>query len=189
VLLVPLFPLPRVWLFPRVVLPLHIFEPRYRQMIEDILDGPGRIVLGTIVPGHEAEHLGAPPVEAIGGLGEIGHHERLADGRFHLFLVGLARVRIREVQSERPYRMVEAEPVDEDLPRDAEYETLREAICKEIQERVPMKKRGRIPNHEPLSLLVDYLTLHLNLGHQDMQALYNELDPLMRARAVLRRCA
>ena len=45
---VPLFPLPQVWLFPYVVLPLHVFEERYRQMVEDSLDGPGRIVLGTI---------------------------------------------------------------------------------------------------------------------------------------------
>ena len=48
---VPLFPLPRVWLFPYVVLPLYVFEERYRQMIEDSLDGPGRIVLGTVEQG------------------------------------------------------------------------------------------------------------------------------------------
>ena len=46
----PLFALPNVWLFPYVILPLHVFEPRYKQMIEDILDGAGRIVIGSTMP-------------------------------------------------------------------------------------------------------------------------------------------
>ena len=61
---VPLFPLPNLWLFPSVVLPLHVFEERYRQMIEDSLDGVGRLVLGTIQAGHELDSAGSPPVFA-----------------------------------------------------------------------------------------------------------------------------
>jgi len=69
---VPLFALPHVWLFPYVILPLHIFEERYKQMIQDILDGPGRIVLATVQDGHEDDLAGSPPVYPIAGLGEIG---------------------------------------------------------------------------------------------------------------------
>jgi len=185
-MIAPLFPLPRAWLFPHVVLPLHIFEPRYRQMIEDTLDGPGRIVLATIVSGHEHEHLGAPPVEPIAGLGEIGRHERLPDGRFHLFLVGLARVRIREVPSDRLYRRVEAEPIDENLPPGGEHDVLRADVCTAIRARV--QEMEEIPEQVPLSALVDFLSLRLELPHQVMQRLYSEVDPLERARAVLRCC-
>jgi Lon protease-like protein len=185
-LIAPLFPLPRAWLFPHVMLPLHIFEARYRQMIEDTLDGPGRIVLGTIVNGHEHEHLGAPPVEPIAGLGEIGRHERLPDGRFQLLLVGLARVRIREVDSDRLYRRVEADPIDESIPPGEEHDSLRADVCTAIRARV--KEMEEVPEQVPLSALVDFLSLRLELPHQVMQSLDSQVDPLERARAVLRCC-
>ena len=54
----PLFPLPNVFLFPGCVMPLHVFEPRYRQMVEDLLDGPGQVVMGTL----EQDHAGARSV-------------------------------------------------------------------------------------------------------------------------------
>ncbi len=57
-----MFALPQVWLFPYVILPLHVFEERYRQMIEDNLDGQGRIVLGTVQQGQEDDLLGNPAV-------------------------------------------------------------------------------------------------------------------------------
>jgi Lon protease-like protein len=116
---VPMFPLPNVWLFPAVILPLHVFEQRYRQMVEDCLDGPGRIVLGTIRAGHEPDASGAPdapgtpPIYPVAGLGEIGRHERLPDGRFNLLLVGLQRVVVREAPSDRLYRKVEIQPAPE----------------------------------------------------------------------------
>lgn len=186
-LVAPLFPLPRAWLFPHVVLPLQVFEPRYKQMVEDCLDGPGRIVIGTIVHGQEHDHLGTPPVEPIGGLGEIGRHERLSDGRYHIFLVGLARVRIREVDSDRLYRQVEAEPVDENEPDNEESAQLREEVGEAILERVDDMKD--VPDHVPLSALVDFLALRLQLPHEEMQAIYSEVDTMERARVVLKKHA
>src|SRR5262245_4175143 len=82
-------------------------------MIEDCLDGPGRIVLGTIRGGHEREAAGAPPIHPLAGLGEIGRHEHLADGRYRILLVGLQRVFVREVPSDRLYRKVEVHPAHE----------------------------------------------------------------------------
>jgi Lon protease-like protein len=87
----PVFPLPGVFLFPLQILPLHIFEPRYRKMIEDSLDGPGRIVLATVPENHAGELDGAPPVLPIAGLGEIARHQRLPDGRFLVWLAAHAR--------------------------------------------------------------------------------------------------
>src|SRR5260370_6859992 len=76
---VPLFPLPEFFLYPRTVMPLRIFEPRFQQMVEDLLDTSGRLVIGAVVPGHERELMGAPPVHPVAGLGEIVKHEHVPD--------------------------------------------------------------------------------------------------------------
>src|SRR4029450_1163194 len=89
----PLFPLPNVFLFPGTRMPLHVFEPRYRQMVLDLLDTRGRIVMGTVLESHMHELAAAPPVLPIAGLGEIFHHERLPDGRLYIWLAGVAAAR------------------------------------------------------------------------------------------------
>jgi uncharacterized protein len=108
-----IFPLPNVVLFPGTMLPLHIFEPRYRAMMEAALAGDS--VIGMILLKHERDALATrPPTFGLGCLGRIAEHERLADGRFNLLLHGACRFRVlREVALELPYRTVEAELVDE----------------------------------------------------------------------------
>ena len=92
---VPLFPLPGVFLFPHQMLPLHVFEPRYRQLVSDLLDGAGRFVIGT--PAALARASGqTTDILPVAGLGEILRHEKRPDGRFHIWVLGLVRVRIRE---------------------------------------------------------------------------------------------
>ena len=104
-----LFPLPGVVMFPHSVLPLHIFEPRYRQLTEDVL-GDDRLV--TIVQVRQPVRLitpGAPILEDVGCLGRIIQHERLSDGKFNYLLLGMKRVRLdREIPSGKPYRTAEA---------------------------------------------------------------------------------
>ena len=180
---VPLFPLPDVWLFPFVVLPLHVFEPRYRQMIEDILDDVGRLVLGTIQAGHEHEAPGSPPIYPIAGLGEIGRHERLPDGRFKILLVGLQRVFVRETESTRLYRQVEVHPAPEVPLRKREEAELRAPLLAALRER--MKDLPERSEGFTTSYLVDMLLLRMPLPHELMNELYSELDPARRARAAL----
>ena len=180
---VPLFPLANVWLFPGAILPLHIFEPRYREMIEDSLDGPGRLVLGTVMEGHEEQVSGAPPVYPVAGLGEIGRHDRLPDGRFVIILVGLARVRLNEIESDRTYRKVEIEPVlethaDSSVDPDLRGQ-LSDAIRKRIQEEI------ELPKKVPLGHLVDLLTLRMRLPHSRLQEIYQETDVGRRAQLAL----
>ena len=182
---VPLFALPHVWLFPYVILPLHIFEERYRQMIEDSLDRQGRIVVGTIQAGHEDELTGNPPVYPMAGLGEIGRHERAEDGRFQILLVGLQRVRIREVSSDRLYRKVEIEPVTEvPVPPEREEE-LRERLRAAIEERADDPEKEKIPSEVSASHLADLLALRMPLPHDVLCGLYSELDSETRARKAL----
>ena len=85
--------------FPNVFLPLHIFEPRYRQMVADALAGDRIIGMVLLQPGYEDDYDGAPPVYAIGCAGLITHVERLADGRYNIVLRGLERFRDRQRRS------------------------------------------------------------------------------------------
>jgi uncharacterized protein len=102
---VPIFPLAGALLFPRTQLPLHIFEPRYRAMVRDVLAGDRLIVM--VQP---RDHLEPPGLFEIGCLGILGESEELDDGRFNIVLQGITRVRIaREAEVETPYRQVDAD--------------------------------------------------------------------------------
>ena len=112
-----LFPLPGVVLFPHAVLPLHIFEPRYRRMTEDALAGDRLVTIVQARPHADPYGLAVPPIEEVGCLGKILIHERLPDGRFNFLLLGCRRVRlIRELaEPGTPYRQAKAELL-EDVP-------------------------------------------------------------------------
>src|SRR5260370_17055418 len=91
---IPIFPLPNVVLFPNVFLPLHICEPRYRQMVDAALNGDRIIGMVLLRPGWEGDYEGRPPVYPIGCAGVITHSERLPDGRFNIVLPGMEKFRI-----------------------------------------------------------------------------------------------
>jgi Lon protease-like protein len=97
--LVPIFPLRKTVFFPTELLPLHLFEPRYRQMAEDTIRGDRRLVVVLLRPGWEQNYDGNPPVHEIATLGHIDEDERLPDGRFNIILRGLERVRLVDPQS------------------------------------------------------------------------------------------
>ena len=115
----PLFPLPATVLFPNVFLPLHIFEARYRRMVEDTLSGDRLIGMTLLRPGYEADYEGAPPIYPVGCSGIITHVERLADGRFNLILRGLQKFRILGEEAPPPegrlYRLARIAIVDDTL--------------------------------------------------------------------------
>src|SRR5436305_15161574 len=94
--LLPLFPLPNVVLFPNVFLPLHIFEPRYREMVADAIDSDRMIGMVLLRPGWDRDYEGNPPVYPIGCSGVITHGERQADGRHHIVLRRVDRSQIVE---------------------------------------------------------------------------------------------
>lgn len=104
-----IFPLAGAVLFPRMHLPLHIFEPRYRAMVSEAMARDQRI--GMIQPSGPGE---PPPLYAIGCIGRIAEIEALEDGRFNIILVGESRFRIaRELEVPTLFRQVEAEPIAE----------------------------------------------------------------------------
>lgn len=178
---VPIFPLPGAFLFPHQVLPLHVFEPRYRQMVEDLLDGPGRLVIGT--QRKDAGDAAAADLLDVAGFGEILRHERLADGRFQILVLGLTRVRFEEVPSDRLYRQVRCLPfveIDaaaldaEDLSR-----RLRDATTARLKQPLPL------PDSAPTGLLADLLLQTLRAPQAVIERAYVEPSVTRRARLVL----
>jgi Lon protease-like protein len=110
----PIFPLPDLTFFPRTMLPLHIFEARYRALVTDCLARDKRLAVVGLKPGYEATYDGKPPVYAVTGVGRIVQWERLATGRYNLLLRGERRARIdRELPADTLYRMVAATPLEE----------------------------------------------------------------------------
>lgn len=114
--LLPLFPLPNVVLFPGVFLPLHIFEPRYRDMVSDALAGDRLIGMTLLRSGWESEYEGRPPVYEVGCSGVITHCEPLEDGRFNIILRGVERFRILEEDGTRSYRLARVQRLPEPEP-------------------------------------------------------------------------
>ena len=109
---IPLFPLPNVVLFPRAVLPLHIFEERYKTMTADALRGERQIAMALLKPGWERDYYHKPAIEPVVCVGTILSHERLPDGRYNFLLQGHTRARIvREAATHKPYRLAVLEAI------------------------------------------------------------------------------
>jgi len=106
---VAIFPLPEVTFFPHTLLPLHVFEARYRAMVIDALERDRRLAVVKLQPGYEAGYAGKPAVHPVAGMGEIVSCERLATGRYNILLRGECRVRLEdELPSDTLYRVVRA---------------------------------------------------------------------------------
>ncbi|HOX26932.1 MAG TPA: LON peptidase substrate-binding domain-containing protein [Candidatus Krumholzibacteria bacterium] len=178
----PLFPLPDFYLFPGAVAPLHVFEPKYRQMVGDLLDTAARLVLAAYRPGGPRTGSG-PVVLPVGGLGEIVHHETLADGRYLIWVLGLGRVEMQEVASDRLYRKADARLIHDHEPdRDAER-ALVPQLFEAIQSRAP---RGhQLEGDLPLGLLADILLNTLPLDAERTAAVFADRCPVRRAERAL----
>ena len=101
---IPIFPLPNVVFFPDTYLPLHIFEPRYRDMITDANEGNQCIGMALLKAGWEDDYYGNPPVFSLGCIGRIKNVQLLADGRSNVILHGLSRYDIKEEFFDTSYR-------------------------------------------------------------------------------------
>lgn len=110
----PIFPLPNVVLLPGTMLPLNVFEPRYLQLVDHVLEGGRHIGVPLLRPRGERTPDGRPAFEPVFGLGKLAFHTRLPDGRRLIRLEGLGRVRlVRELPQVHLYRQVEVEILPE----------------------------------------------------------------------------
>ena len=163
----PLFPLPNVVLFPAALLPLHIFEPRYRAMVDDALEGERLIGMVMLRPGWETDYEGAPPVYPVGCGGFITHADRLPDGRYNIILRGVEKFRIlgeRDApESAERYRVARIEAIDEP-PRASGGAALREArfhLERLIAKTLRRSTDDSIPKDIPDEDLVHAIAQHL----------------------------
>jgi len=130
-----LFPLPNLVLFPWVVQPLHIFEPRYRQMLADALAGDRLISIVLLKPDWEEDYHLKPSIHSVACLGKVFKEERLADGRYNLYLHGLQRIRIlEEISSNKLYRSARVELLTDQISLSNDEE---KGLMGELGETVP----------------------------------------------------
>jgi Lon protease-like protein len=186
--LLPLFPLPTAILFPNVFLPLHVFEPRYREMVADALAGDRLIGMVLLREGWQRDYEGRPAVYPIGCSGVITHVERLPDGRYNLVLRGLDRFRILSEDHTKRYRRAEVETLRERQPDASSGEELTRLRRRLGALIAPSgEPRGSefaitaaMPDHD----LVNALAQYLDLDPVEKQALL-ELDGVAERAAAL----
>ncbi len=178
---VPLFPLPGHVLLPGLAVPFHIFEPRYRALIHDLLTKPeGRrwLALPRIQPGCEYAAAGEPPLVPIVAAARLASAHELGDGRFHIALIGEGRWRLHELESDRPYRTAQLVRLAEPAPgADLDQRIAgavrrilgcRPAITEELHALLDTRR------HEP-GLVLDRLAA-LTLVDPDLRQRYLEAD-------------
>ena len=206
--LLPLFPLPNVVLFPNVFLPLHIFEPRYREMVADAIASDRMIGMVLLRPrfgeagrrssqSHASggwdplglDDVGRASVYAIGSSGLITHVEQLADGRYNIVLRGLERFRILEEDHTRSYRRAIVEPLSERPMDDADRAVVRRQRAKlEAMLAKPNDAKGadpRIPSAMGDEDLVNALAQYLDLEPLEKQALLEHHSLRTRAESLV----
>lgn len=163
----PLFPLPTTVLFPTVFLPLHIFEPRYRDMVADALAGDRLIGVVLLREGWQKDYEGRPAVYPIGCSGVITHVERLRDGRYNLVLRGLDRFRIAIEDHSKRYRRTTIETLaDARITADDRQELRRlrgrlESLMAPTLERAGAESpmTSAMPDEDLVNALAQYLDL------------------------------
>lgn len=183
----PVFPLPGSALFPGSMLPLHVFEPRYRDLVADALADRKVMAVARLKPGFEDDYEGRPPIFDVCGAGVIVQHARRSDGRYDLLLRGLSRVRIvREHPPATRYRVVQASLLP-DLPADAALTSALEqklaSLWAELAPHFPeaLRDLGALAKGAPSAgALADRLSGALFADPELTQRLLSEPDPAER---------
>src|SRR6185369_862389 len=185
--LLPLFPLPNMVFFPNTRVPLHIFEPRYRQLISDALEGEHRLGIVLLRPGWENDYFGAPPIHLCGTVGTIEQAVTLDDGRFNILLRGDVRFRVVGEVSTQPYRTarVLAQPetrrsADEAYAQREWLADLSRQYLRYLPEQSPVPEIDTVG----LDSLTNALIMSLNLEVEEKQRLLEIDDMIIRAEQV-----
>lgn len=182
------FPLPDVVLVPRALLPLHIFEPRYRDMTRDVLNGSQLLALARLKPGYEADYDARPAVYPIAGLGEVVASERMDDGRYHLMVRGVGRVDVtQEIPSDATYRIARATLLEDEKAAEPQLlSPLRQQVarkCEQLAESIGAQGdalRTLVGDDAPAGSYADLLGGALITNADERQRLLEELEPAAR---------
>jgi Lon protease-like protein len=186
-----LFPLPNLVLFPHVVQPLHVFEPRYRQMTADALGDDRLIALALLKPGWE-DAGACPALHGTACLGRVVADQLLPDGRYNLLLRGLSRVRIvKEIDSGKMFRAARVEVISDRPPPLTEAKQLRQQLAEVVLPRFAAagpaleQLRDLFQGELPLGALCDILGFALPVDIEHKQALLDQVDVALRVGLLL----
>lgn len=185
--LLPLFPLPNLVFFPNTRLPLHVFEPRYRQLVRDALESDSRFGIVLLQPGWESDYYGRPELHLYGTMGTIEQSVPMDDGKYNILVRGDVRFRIVREETGTPYRVatVIAEPEQPAGPDKAyaQREWLAE-LSRQYLTYLP--DQMDVPEIETVGLdsLTNALIMSLNLDAEEKQKLLETDDLLARAESI-----
>jgi Lon protease-like protein len=171
---VPLFPLPAVVLVPSNLQSFHLFEARYRAMLQDVMASEGFLAVPLLRAGWESDYEGRPPVHEICGLGCIRHCVRHDDGRGDILLASVARVRILRELAGKPYRIARVEVLDDVYPADGS--DLSEARDR-LLERLCLPETMR---QLPAGQVADLVLGQMQLEPLEKQEIFEELSVAAR---------
>jgi uncharacterized protein len=189
-----LFPLPNLVMYPHVMQPLHIFESRYREMLEDSLATDRLIAMALLEPGWETDYESRPPVAGYACLGKVVTHHRLEDGRYNLLLMGIGRIRIvEELPPLRSFRQAKVELLHETFadPSERRIDELQRALMGVFEKRMPCgcqapeQLREMFAQHLPLSMMTDLAAYAFPFNLALKQQLLAERRVDVRARLLL----
>jgi len=188
---IPVFPLPTTVFYPGTPLPLHIFEPRYREMTADALEGKCAIGMVLLKPNWEEDYFDKPQIFSTGCVGNIQKVIKHPDGKYNFTLMGLRRFRIIREEEGKLYRQAKIELLEEkneqtifeDRPNEC-----RENIIKNFRKLIGFIPEGNSKTKEPdwnlgtkLSEFVDRFAYQLDLTLEQKQRFLEEQDVLKRA--------
>ena len=182
---IPIFPLPDAVLFPHVFLPLHIFEPRYREMVADAIAGDRIIGMTLLQPGFEVAYEGRPSIYSVGCAGVITHSEVLSEGRYNIVVRGIEKFRVLGEDQSRSYRLAQIEAIPESLTGDARTLMRQQRQRLEAVLVAAVERSGSEPRFPPAvgdEDLVNALAQYLAFEPVERQA-------LLECEGVLARCS
>jgi Lon protease-like protein len=188
---VRLFPLPNLVLFPHVVQALHLFEPRYCQLMKDTLADDHLITMCLAKPTDSGMPVDQPIVHDVVCIGKIVAHHELEDGRFNLLLMGLKRARIvKEIDVDRQYRMAQVEVLEDIAVNDDQIETgMRTKLLEIFRNLVQTEKllekeslKSLIINQLPVGTLIDLMSFSITIPVEQRQLILATSDVLKRFR-------
>jgi uncharacterized protein len=194
--LVRLFPLPSVVLFPHVIQPLHIFEPRYCDLLQDSLASDKLIAMATLSPPELPSGIGEPPLAPSVCLGRIVSHTPTEDGRHHILLLGLRRGRlIRELlPQQKTYRLAQLEVLEDAPPASPaqQLSSLRQQLLSLFRRALPTAMVGPegidqlLDKQLPIGMLTDLIAASLNFPSSVKLELLAETAVQQRALLLIR---
>ncbi|MCH7518249.1 MAG: LON peptidase substrate-binding domain-containing protein [Candidatus Dadabacteria bacterium] len=186
---VPLFPLSSVVFFPNTLLPLHIFEPRYKEMVNAAINNEKIIGMALLKPGWESDYYGNPDVYDVIGMGRIVSSEVFEDGKINIILYGLKRAKIQEIIKDLPYRLARVDIVENN--HDADDEIYRRKIEELIYKwnlylnEKQKSHRINVNTKLPLENLTDTLASLIFSNVFDKQRILEETKVLKRAETII----